>query len=213
MRSISASSTGAPSTARTRAGRSRTLAAGSFHVPASPGGRGSWISGCSSRKRFTRCAAALAGNVGSRFFSKRVDASVRRPRRAAVRRTAAGWKLAHSSRSSLVSAVTREASPPITPPIATTSSPDVIRTSSGWRARSTPSSVRVFSPGRASHTTIPRASSRARSNRWFSCPRSSITKFERSTSRSSGRWPTASRSARIQSGALPFFTPEIGRPT
>ena len=61
------------------------------------GGEGSDSSGWIARSVRTRCAAACSGRFGSRLFSKRAEASVRRPSRAAVRRIVVAWKLATSS--------------------------------------------------------------------------------------------------------------------
>jgi HAMP domain-containing protein len=105
---------------RTRCGAARARARGSWPVAdvrdrrrqRSPWAR-------SSRSRFTKCAAACSGSVGSRLFSKRADESVRSARRCDVRRTVAGGSSRPRAGATVVPGATFEPSPPMIPASAT----------------------------------------------------------------------------------------------
>ena len=85
-----------------------------------------------------------------------------------------GWKYAHSSTTSAVLAVTSDSALPITPATMVGRSASQMAVISAVMARSTPSSVTIFSPGFALRITTAGPRSFTRSNAcsgWFSSNR------------------------------------------
>ena len=101
-----------------------------------------------------RAAAAGMQFCGSSPFSKRPEASVRRPSFLAVVRTEAPLKQADSNTTVWVSSMMPLYSPPMTPATAAGFSSSQITSISGERVRSTPSRVTMLSPALALRTTM-----------------------------------------------------------
>ena len=106
---------------------------------------------------------------------KRYDASESMPSFLLVARIAAGRKFALSSSTSVVVSLIPLCSPPITPATAIGLAASAITSICGSSARSTPSRVRIFSPGFGCRTTMRPSASSFWSNACRGCPHSSMT--------------------------------------
>jgi len=190
-RSIRSSGISTPNFRATRPRRNEMRLPGNTQPPASSGGPAARAPGqtCGSSARKPR--VAVSARVGSRLFSKRALASVRRPWRAALLRIETGSKQALSSSIALVSGPISVAAPPITPARAAGRAASAITRSAGSSTRSWPSRVRRRSPGRAARTRISGPSRRARSKACMGWPRSRSRKLVRSTMFEIGLWPVA----------------------
>jgi hypothetical protein len=152
----------------------------------------------------TRCARIASS--GWSCFSKRFEASERRPSLREVRRMLTPFQVAISSRTEVVVSDTSEASPPMIP--ATPEGPlrSQTSTASVSKRRSTPSSVRIVSPSLAVRTWSSPPGTMSRSNACSGCAVISITKLVMSTTLLIGRWPAALSQALSQSGEGPIVT-------
>ncbi len=108
-------------------------------------------------------------------FSKRPDASLRNPRRSALRCTWAPFQLAASSATRVVVSVTSERAPPMMAAIEVGPSSSQMTRRSGSRVRWTPSRVSIVSPSRARRTVSRPPAMASRSKAWSGCPVRSIT--------------------------------------
>ena len=116
----------------------------------------------------------------------------------------AGTRRTRAARASSPAEIS-ESPPPITPASALPRSRSAMRRSSGESARSLPSSVTIFSPGRAVRTTISRPATLSRSKAWSGWPSSSSTKLVASTTFEMERTPHASSRRASQAGDGPIF--------
>ncbi len=171
--SCSAGGVAVPITSSARTGSKRTTGrAGSAPwTSVSPTQRAPVVSTSSCVAREPACGA----RCGSTPFSQRLEPSVRSRSRSDVRKIVNGSKFAASRRTSVVSGPISVSSPPMIPASATEPSASAIIRSVGTSSRSTPSSVRSFSPGSARRTTMRPPSSFAKSNACSGLPSASMT--------------------------------------
>ena len=210
MRRASSRDTSIPSSSAGRCQRSRTSGArtGRGWTSTTPGRT---VPPASSAMSAAQRSSAGITIPGSAPRSKRYDASVLRPWRREVRRMPPGWNQADSRSTRVVPAEISESPPPITPASALPRSRSAMRRSSGSSARSLPSRVTSFSPGRAVRTTISRPATLSRSKAWSGWPSSSSTKLVASTTFEMERTPHASSRCASQSGEGPILTPSTTR--
>ena len=164
-----------PSTAATRAGRtrirSRSTTVGYSSIAGGPIGAPATSVSSSTTRSDDRNTP-----FGSTPRSKRALASERRPSRFDVIEMPIGAKHATSSTIPVVPSWTSASAPPMIPAIAWgRRSASQMSRSDGRSFRSTPSSVVSDSPASATRTTSPGPRRRSRSNAWDGWPRSSIT--------------------------------------
>ena len=141
----SARGIGAPRSPSTRASRSRIVAAAGPGPPTSivpPTGRAPH----SSTISFDASACPSMPCSGWICFSKRPEASVRRPRRVEVRWMLGPFQVAASISTRVVPSLTSERAPPMIPAMLVGPSASSITQTSGSSVRSTSSSVVIFSP-------------------------------------------------------------------
>ena len=162
-----------PSSALARAGRSASSGGGSPGPPTSivPGSTRAPHSSIISA-----VATAWASSVESteRPFSKRPDASLRKPRRAPLRWTFAPSQLATSSSTRVVFSFTSERAPPMIAAIEVGPSASLITTISWSSVRTAPSSVSMVSPSWARRTVSRPPATRSRSKACSGWPLSTI---------------------------------------
>ncbi len=143
--------TGAPRSRSTRSSRRRMGAGVGPGPPTSivPGASPAW-----PRSIISRLATAWASMVesGESPFSKRAEASLRRPRRVEVRWMFGPTQVATSRSTRLVSGETSDRAPPMMPAIEVGPCSSQMITISESRRRPTPSSVSISSPSRARRT-------------------------------------------------------------
>ena len=146
----------------TRAPRSRSVWGSGAGAATSivPGTR---VAPASSTRSLEAIAWARIVSAGWSCFSNRAEASERSDSRREVRSTFAPFQFATSSSTSVVSSETSETWPPISAAIPVGWSRSQTSTVSASSSRSTPSSVVIFSPGRAVRTISSPPGSFARS--------------------------------------------------
>ncbi len=156
---------GAPSSPVTRSSRRRSVAG------AGPGPPTSIVPGtirAPQRSTMSRVATTCASSAcsGARPFSKRAEASLRRPSAHEVRWMFGPFQLATSISTRVVPSPTSERAPPITPAIEVGPSASSITSISPSRRRRCPSSVSTSSPSCARRTTRRPPATRSRSKAW-----------------------------------------------
>ena len=112
---------------------------------------------------------------GCSCFSKREEASERRPSRREVRRMLVPFQLATSSRTLVVSSETSETWPPMIPAMPEGPFSSQTRTVSASKRRSSPSRVVIVSPSSAARTVSAPFGTLSRSKACRGCAVSSIT--------------------------------------
>ncbi len=129
--------------------------------------------GAASSAKRSSAQAAISGSTPA---SKRVEASLRSPRRRDVRAMSGGFHQAASSRIVLVVSEISVEAPPMTPamPMAR-SSASAITPSPALSVRTTPSRVSTCSPSAARRTRSSPSGTSSASKAWLGWPISSIT--------------------------------------
>ena len=121
----------------------------------------------------SRCAAIACS--GWSCFSKRAEASVRRPSAFEVRMMFGPTQVAASIRTRVVCSDTSEIWPPMIPAIPLGPSASQTSATSDVKVRSTSSRVVIVSPSAARRTTMRAPRTSSRSNAWSAWPVQSIT--------------------------------------